>query len=82
MISGGARYEALEIRPTLTATDARQAFWAHIINNGCAGHTYGANGIWQVNGREVPYGNSPGGNNWGTTPWDKAIERLGPDTNT
>lgn len=77
VISGEARYEALEIRPTLTATDARQAFWAHIINNGCAGHTYGANGIWQVNGREVPYGNSPGGNNWGTTPWDKAMRLPG-----
>jgi Protein of unknown function (DUF4038)/Domain of unknown function (DUF5060) len=77
VISGESRYEALEIRPTLTAADARQAFWAHVVNSGCAGHTYGANGIWQVNGRGQPYGNSPGGNNWGTTPWMDAMKLPG-----
>ena len=40
IISGEARYEALEIGRRLDATDARQAFWAHLINGGCAGHTY------------------------------------------
>ena len=45
---------------------------------GRAGHTYGANGIWQVNRREQPYGKSPhGGNNWGTIPWDDAMRLPG-----
>jgi hypothetical protein len=77
VISGEARYEALEIKPTLTAEDARMAFWSHLINSGCAGHTYGVNGVWQVNGKTVPYGNSPAGNNWGTTPWDVAMKLPG-----
>ena len=77
VLSGEARYEALEIGRRLDAADARQAFWAHFINDGCAGHTYGANGIWQVNRRDQPYGPSPGGNNWGTTPWDEAMRLPG-----
>ena len=77
VISGEARYEALEINPTLTAADARKAFWAHVVAGGCAGHTYGANGIWQVNGQGRPYGPSPAGNNWGTTPWDVAMKLPG-----
>ena len=77
IISGEARYEALEIGRKLDASDARQAFWAHVINSGCAGHTYGANGIWQVNQQDRPYGASPGGNNWGTTPWDDAMRLPG-----
>jgi hypothetical protein len=42
-----------------------------------AGHTYGANGIWQLNGINKPYGNSPGGNNWGITPWNEAMKLPG-----
>jgi hypothetical protein len=41
--------------------------------NGAAGHTYGANGIWQVNTSEQPYGPSPHGLAWGNTPWSEAI---------
>ncbi|MEX2593930.1 MAG: DUF4038 domain-containing protein [Anditalea sp.] len=77
VISGESRYEALAIPEPLPAAAAREAFWAHTINTGFAGHTYGANGIWQVNGREVPYGASPGGNNWGTTAWDVAMQLPG-----
>ncbi|HEY5912737.1 MAG TPA: DUF4038 domain-containing protein [Verrucomicrobiae bacterium] len=55
--------EALEIGRKLDGSDAGQAFWAHVICSGCAGHTYGANGIWQVNRRDRPYEASPGGNN-------------------
>ncbi len=77
VISGESRYEALEISPTLDATAARQAFWAHLLASGCAGHTYGANGIWQVNRADQPFGKSPGGNNWGTTPWDQAMQLPG-----
>jgi hypothetical protein len=50
--------------------------WSSLLS-GAAGHTYGANGIWQVNRREQPYGNSPHGGNWGTTPWDDAMKLPG-----
>ncbi len=77
VISGESRYEALAIPQPLPAAAARQAFWAHTINTGFAGHTYGANGIWQVNGLQHPYGASPGGNNWGITPWNDAMRLPG-----
>lgn len=77
VISGESRYEALEIGRKLDDADVRQAFWMHLLASGVAGGTYGANGIWQVNRREQPYGNSPGGNNWGTTPWDDAMQLPG-----
>jgi hypothetical protein len=77
VMSGESRYEALAIPQPLPAAAARQAFWSHTINTGFAGHTYGANGVWQVNGREHPYGNSPGGNNWGITPWNDAMQLPG-----
>ncbi len=54
----------------------RFVFWASILS-GAAGHTYGANGIWQVNTREQPYGPSPHGGNWGNTPWDVAYQLPG-----
>jgi hypothetical protein len=47
----------------------RFAFWSSMLS-GAAGHTYGANGIWQVNRRQEPFGASPSGLNWGTTPWE------------
>jgi len=77
VISGEARYEALEIKPTLGAREARQAFWAHLLNSGVAGHTYGANGIWQLNRVDQRYGKSPGGNDWGGTPWNEAMRLPG-----
>jgi len=77
VISGESRYEALEIKPTLGAREARQAFWAHLLNSGCAGHTYGANGIWQVNLPDRRFGKSPGGNDWGGTPWRDAMNLPG-----
>ena len=49
----------------------RFMFWTCILN-GAGGHTYGANGIWQVNTRERPYGPSPHGRSWGDVPWDVA----------
>jgi len=54
----------------------RFMFWTCILN-GAGGHTYGANGIWQVNTREKPYGPSPHGGNWGEVPWDVAAELPG-----
>jgi hypothetical protein len=49
----------------------RQMFWASVLNGTC-GHTYGANGIWQVNLPDKPYGPSPHGRAWGDTPWQEA----------
>jgi len=77
VLSGESRYEALEIKPPLGAKEAREAFWAHLLNSGCAGHTYGANGIWQVNRIDQRYGKSPGGNDWGGTPWSEAMRLPG-----
>ncbi|MEW6753402.1 MAG: DUF4038 domain-containing protein [Candidatus Latescibacterota bacterium] len=54
----------------------RFAFWTTMLS-GAAGHTYGANGIWQVNTREQPYGISPHGTSWGNLPWDEAYRLPG-----
>ncbi len=54
----------------------RLLFWACILN-GAAGHTYGANGIWQLNTAEQPFGPSPHGRSWGDTPWTEAYRLPG-----
>jgi hypothetical protein len=54
----------------------RLMFWASVLN-GTAGHTYGANGIWQINTREKVYGPSPHGRSWGNTPWEDAYQLPG-----
>src|SRR5579859_3160140 len=54
----------------------RLMFWACLLS-GAAGHTYGANGIWQVNSEEHPYGPSPHGFSWGDTPWQEAMRLPG-----
>jgi hypothetical protein len=54
----------------------RAMFWACMLN-GAAGYTYGANGIWQVNTRQKPYGPSPHGLAWGNTPWEDAYQLPG-----
>jgi hypothetical protein len=54
----------------------RFTFWTSILN-GAGGHTYGANGVWQVNTAERPFGPSPHGRNWGNTPWDAAAALPG-----
>lgn len=54
----------------------RFMFWVCMLAGAC-GHTYGANGIWQVNTREVPYGPSPHGMSWGNTPWEEAYQLPG-----
>jgi hypothetical protein len=55
---------------------SRFVFWACMLS-GAAGHTYGADGIWQVNTAEHPYGPSPHGRSWGGPPWDEAAELPG-----
>jgi hypothetical protein len=54
----------------------RLMFWADILS-GAAGHTYGANGIWQVNTEQQPFGPSPHGRSWGDTPWNVAYRLPG-----
>ena len=54
----------------------RFMFWSSMLS-GSAGHTYGANGIWQVNTREKPYGLSPHGHSWGGPSWDVAAALPG-----
>lgn len=54
----------------------RYMFWASVLSGTC-GHTYGANGIWQVNREEQPYGPSPHGTGWGDTPWREAAQLPG-----
>ncbi len=77
VISGEARYEALEIKPPVTTRDAREAFWAHLLNSGGAGHAYGVNGVWQVNLPDQRFGKSPNGHDWGGTPWREAMSMPG-----
>ncbi len=54
----------------------RCLFWANLLSGG-AGHTYGANGIWQLNRRDQSYGVSPHGASWGEMPWEEAYQLLG-----
>ncbi len=54
----------------------RILFWSAMLS-GTAGHTYGANGIWQLNTRERAFGPSPHGGNWGITPWEDAYQLPG-----
>jgi len=50
--------------------------WSSLLS-GAAGHTYGANGIWQVNRPGRPYGKSPHGGDYGPVPWDEALQLPG-----
>jgi hypothetical protein len=54
----------------------RLLFWGNMLS-GAAGHTYGANGIWQVNRRGQPFGPSPHGGTWGNLAWEDAYRLPG-----
>jgi hypothetical protein len=54
----------------------RFLFWSCMLS-GAGGHTYGANGIWQVNTPDRPFGPSPHGRSWGDTPWQTAYQLPG-----
>ena len=58
----------------------RFAFWASVMN-GAAGYTYGAGGIWQMNGKAVPHGASPTGLlssiTYENTTWEEAMRLPG-----
>src|SRR6202042_169897 len=78
VINGEAAYEMLH--DTLPTQWTRQMFWL-CMTNGAAGHTYGANGIWQVNRRGQPHGPSPhhkpGSDGYGVIAWDDAMNLPG-----
>jgi hypothetical protein len=74
VLDGEASYEQLLGR--IPAEWTRAMFWIG-LTGGAAGHTYGANGIWQVNRKGDPHGASPHGGNYGTIPWDEAMNLPG-----
>ena len=57
--------------------DVQRYLYISAFMLGTCGHTYGANGIWQLNSREKPYGVSPHGVQWGETPWQEAYQLPG-----
>lgn len=54
----------------------RFKFWSTMLA-GAAGYSYGANGIWQVDRADRPYGVSPHGTGWAGAPWDQAMSFPG-----
>ncbi len=74
VLDGEASYEKLN--DALPTEWTRAMFWL-CLTNGAAGHTYGANGIWQMNRRDQPHGKSPHGGNYGVIPWDEAMTLPG-----
>ncbi|MDB6057166.1 MAG: alpha-L-rhamnosidase family protein, partial [Verrucomicrobiales bacterium] len=74
ILNGEASYERLN--DTIASEWTRAMFWISMMN-GAAGHTYGANGIWQCNRREQPHGASPHGGTYGKISWDEAMELPG-----
>ena len=54
----------------------RYAFWSTFMN-GATGFTYGAGGIWEMNGTNEPHGPSPQGIVYETVPWNEAMHYPG-----
>jgi hypothetical protein len=74
VIDGEASYEMLN--DSLPTEWTRRMFWLCVMN-GAAGHTYGANGIWQCNRADEAHGASPHGGNYGRIPWNEAMNLPG-----
>jgi transposase len=74
VIDGEASYEMLN--DSLPTEWTRRMFWICLMN-GAAGHTYGANGIWQCNRPGEPHGKSPHGGSYGVIPWNEAMRLPG-----
>ena len=78
VINGEASYEMLGDK--LPTAWTRAMFWL-CMTNGAAGHTYGANGIWQCNRRGQPHGPSPTAGSpaagYGVIAWDEAMALPG-----
>ena len=74
VINGEASYEML--MDSLPTEWTRRMFWLCLMN-GAAGHTYGANGIWQCNRPDQPHGTSPHGGTYGKISWSEAMNLPG-----
>lgn len=78
VINGEAAYEMLSDK--LPTEWTRAMFWL-CLTNGAAGHTYGANGIWQLNRKGDPHGPSPTAKSsptgYGVITWDEAMRLPG-----
>ncbi len=74
VINGEASFERL--MDELPTEWTRAMFWI-CMTSGTAGHTYGANGIWQCNRRDQPHGPSPHGGSYGKISWDEAMNLPG-----
>ncbi|MDP6513229.1 MAG: DUF4038 domain-containing protein [SAR202 cluster bacterium] len=74
VINGEVSYEG--IGGTCWQDVQRLMFWTCMLS-GAAGHTYGANGLWQMGSEAEPYGPSPHGMAWGNTPWQAAAAMPG-----
>ncbi|MDX2153184.1 MAG: DUF4038 domain-containing protein [Bryobacteraceae bacterium] len=74
VINGEVNYEG--ILAASREEMQRFMFWTCLLNGAC-GHTYGANGIWQVNLPGKPYGPSPHGRAWGNVTWQQAMSLPG-----
>ncbi len=74
MINSEVSYEG--IMETCREEIQRFMFWVCMLS-GAAGHTYGANGIWQVNEPGRPFGPSPHGFSYGDRPWNEAYRLPG-----
>lgn len=74
VLNSEVNYEALMDK--FPAEVVRLIFWPSLLL-GAAGHTYGANGIWQCNRRDEAHGASPHGGNYGRIAWDEAMRLPG-----
>jgi len=74
VIDGEASYEMLN--DSLPTAWTRAMFWI-CMTNGAAGHTYGANGIWQNNRPGDPHGASPHSGNYGYSSSQEAMHFPG-----
>jgi len=74
VINGEVSYEG--IGGTCWQDVQRLMFWTCMLS-GAAGHTYGANGLWQMGDETEPFGPSPHGFAWGNTPWEAAAALVG-----
>ena len=69
VINGEPSYEG--IMGAAWQEQQRFLFWSSMLS-GSAGHTYGAQGIWQMSTREQPYSQD-----WGDGFWQEAMHYLG-----
>jgi uncharacterized protein DUF4038/uncharacterized protein DUF5060 len=81
VIDAEASYEMLSVPGgPIPAEWTRRMFWLCMMN-GAAGHTYGANGIWQCNRKNQPHGPSPTAGSppegYGAIAWDEAMNLPG-----